>query len=224
MTLCALNKGPQIIKSHWFYKQFNNGGTMKPIRQAELDHYKDQINSKFRTKASAIDSEIHQQAQDLSDKKKPSFAKACKVDKKIQKLIEAEKKYRAYVKNKDDVEERLLNAVKKEAARCEEHLTRLGNVRDWNRDGFNGYEVKDIYDLPSIYFTDRLDSICFEEAEKHIKKNHKLRHVLQSKKEYAENILYSGGDINSIMVELTKAFKSADIEYNIPKSLLALPS
>ena len=74
MTLCALNKGPQIIKSHWFYKQFNNGGTMKPIRQAELDHYKDQINSKFRTKASAIDAEIHQQAHDLRDKKKPSFA------------------------------------------------------------------------------------------------------------------------------------------------------
>ena len=143
---------------------------------------------------------------------------------KNTKAHRSRKKYRAYVKNKDDVEERLLNAVKKEAARCEEHLTRLGNVRDWNRDGFNGYEVKDIYDLPSIYFTDRLDSICFEEAEKHIKKNHKLRHVLQSKKEYAENILYSGGDINSIMVELTKAFKSADIEYNIPKSLLALPS
>ena len=31
---------------------------MKPIRQAELDHYKDQIDSKFRSKASAIDSEI----------------------------------------------------------------------------------------------------------------------------------------------------------------------
>ena len=48
---------------------------MKPIRQAELDHYKDQIDSKFRSKASAIDSQIQSQAQDLSDKKKSTFSK-----------------------------------------------------------------------------------------------------------------------------------------------------
>ena len=60
---------------------------MKPIRQAELDHYKDQIDSKFRSKASAIDSEIQSQAQDLSDKKKSTFSKACKVDKKLSILI-----------------------------------------------------------------------------------------------------------------------------------------
>ena len=86
---------------------------MKPIRSNELDHYKSQIDNKFKSKATAIDTEINQQAQEASDKMKPKFAKLLKVDKKLSSLIEAEKKYTAYIKNKDDVEERLLNQVRK---------------------------------------------------------------------------------------------------------------
>ena len=54
---------------------------MKPIRSNELEHYKEEINKKFRYKAQAIESEIQQEAQTLSDKKKPSFQKLVKVDK-----------------------------------------------------------------------------------------------------------------------------------------------
>ena len=197
---------------------------MKPIRSNELDHYKSQIDNKFKSKATAIDTEINQQAQEASDKMKPKFAKLLKVDKKLSSLIEAEKKYTAYIKNKDDVEERLLNQVRKNAKLVEIHLARLSNVRSWNRENFDGYELKDLDSQPSDYFTEKLDSICFDEAEKHAKKHHKLRWELQAKKEYAENILYSGGDINSILKELCVAFKTAGITYQIPKSLLALPS
>ena len=197
---------------------------MKPIRQAELDHYKDQIDSKFRSKASAIDSEIQSQAQDLSDKKKSTFSKACKVDKKLSILIEAEKKYKAYILNKDKAEEKLLYDVRKKAKEVEDHLERASKVRAWDRCGFDGYETKHIDDQASEYFQSKLDRICYEEAEKHVKKHHKLRWELEAKKEYAKNILYSGGDINGILRELTVAFSSADIEYQIPKSLLALPN
>ena len=197
---------------------------MKPIRSNELDHYKSQIDNKFRSKATAIDTEINQQAQEASDRTKPKFAKLLKVDKKLSSLIEAEKKYTAYIKNKDDVEERLLNQVRKNAKLVEIHLARLSNVRSWNRENFNGYELKDLDNQPSDYFTEKLDGICFDEAEKHAKNHHKLRWELQAKKEYAENILYSGGDINSILKELCVAFKTAGITYQIPKSLLALPS
>ena len=197
---------------------------MKPIRSNELDHYKSQIDNKFRSKATAIDTEINQQAQEASDKMKPKFSKLLKVDKKLSSLIEAEKKYTAYIKNKDDVEERLLNKVRKNAKIVEDHLARIGNVRSWNRRAFDDYEIKDIDNQPSEYFLDKLDSACFDESEKYAKKNHKLRWELQAKKEYAENILYSGGDINSILKELCVAFKTAGITYQIPKSLLALPS
>ena len=182
---------------------------MKPMRSNELEHYKSGVDSNFRSKATSIDTEINQQAQELADKKKPTFAKILKVDKKLSNLIEAEKKYKAYIKNKDNVED---------------HLTRIGNVRAWNRESFGGYEIKDINDQPSTYFFDRLDSACFDESEKHVKKNHKLRWELQAKKDYCLNILHSGADINSILKELVSGYKSAGIVYNIPKSLLMLPS
>ena len=65
---------------------------MKPMRSNELEHYKSGVDSNFRSKATSIDTEINQQAQELADKKKPTFAKILKVDKKLSNLIEAEKK------------------------------------------------------------------------------------------------------------------------------------
>ena len=197
---------------------------MKPMRSNELEHYKSGVDSNFRSKATSIDTEINQQAQELADKKKPTFAKILKVDKKLSNLIEAEKKYKAYIKNKDNVEDQLANQVKKNAKIVEDHLTRISNVRSWSRESFSGYEIKDIDEQPSDYFLSRLDSACFDESEKHVKKNHKLRWELQTKKDYCMNILHSGSDINSILRELVLGYKSAGITYNIPKSLLALPS
>ena len=43
---------------------------MKPIRSNELEHYKEEINKKFRNKAQANEIEIQQEAKTLSDKKK----------------------------------------------------------------------------------------------------------------------------------------------------------
>ena len=197
---------------------------MKPMRSNELEHYKSGVESNFRSKATSIDTEINQQAQELADKKKPTFPKILKVDKKLSNLIESEKKYKAYIKNKDSVEDQLLNQVRKNAKIVEDHLTRIGNIRSWSRESFDDYNCKDIDDLASSYFLNRLDSTCFEESEKHVKKNHKLRWELQAKKDYCMNILHSGSDINSILRELVLGYKSAGITYNIPKSLLALPS
>jgi len=197
---------------------------MKPMRSNELEHYKLGVDSNFRSKATSIDTEINQQAQELADKKKPTFAKILKVDKKLSSLIEAEKKYKAYIKNKDNVEDQLSNQVRKNAKIVEDHLSRIGNVRSWSRESFNGYEIKDIDNQPSEYFLDKLDSACFDESEKYAKKNHKLRWELQAKKDYCMNILHSGADINSILRELVSGYKSAGITYNIPKSLLSLPS
>ena len=130
---------------------------MKPMRSNELEHYKEGIKFNFREKATSIDTEINQQAQELADKKKPTFAKILKVDKKLSNLIEAEKKYKAYIKNKDNIEDQLANQVRKNAKIVEDHLARIGNVRSWSRCAFYDYEIKDIDNQPSEYFLDKLD-------------------------------------------------------------------
>jgi type I site-specific restriction endonuclease len=203
-------------------KTTNKEGNMKPIRSNELEHYKEEINKKFRYKAQAIESEIQQEAQTLSDKKKPSFQKLVKVDKKMANLIEAEKKYKKHLMNKDAIERKLLEDVRKKAKEVEDHCNRVKNVRDWS-DSFSGYSSRhEIDDQASDYFISQLNDACYQEALKHITQNHKLRQILESKRELAYNILYSGGDINAILSELVKAFKSADIEYAVPSSLLQL--
>ena len=195
---------------------------MKPIRREELEHYREEINKKFRHKAQAIESEIQQEAQELSDKKKPSFQKLVKVDKKMANLIEAEKKYKKHLMNKDAIERKLLEDVRKKAKEVEDHCNRVKNVRDWS-DNFSGYSHRhEIDDQASDYFMGQLDDACYQEAFKSVQSNHKLRQILESKRELAYNILYSGGDINAILSELVKAFKSADIEYAVPSSLLQL--
>ena len=195
---------------------------MKPIRSNELEHYKEEINKKFRHKAQAIESEIQQEAQELSDKKKPSFQKLVKVDKKIANLIEAEKKYKKHLMNKDAIERKLLDDVRKKAKEVEVHCSRVANVRSWS-DSFTGYSTRhEIDDQASDYFISQLNDACYQEAVKHVTDNHKLRKILESKRELAYNILYSGGDINAILSELVKAFKSADIDYAVPSSLLQL--
>ena len=195
---------------------------MKPIRSNELEHYKDEINKKFRYKAQAIESEIQQEAQTLSDKKKPSFQKLVKVDKKMANLIEAEKKYKKHLMNKDAVERKLLDDVRKKAKEVEDHCNRVSNVRNWS-ESFSSYSSRhEIDDQASDYFISQLNDACYQEAVKHITQNHKVRAILESKRELAYNILYSGGDINAILGELVKAFKSADIEYAVPSSLLQL--
>ena len=203
-------------------KTTNKEGNMKPIRSNELEHYREEINKKFRYKAQAIESEIQQQAQELSDKKKPSFQKLVKVDKKMSNLIEAEKKYKKHLMNKDAIERKLLEDVRKKAKEVEDHCNRVCNVRSWD-ESFSGYSSRhELDDQASDYFMAQLSDACYKEALKHITQNHKLRQILESKRELAYNILYSGGDINAILGELVKAFKSADIEYAVPNSLLQL--
>jgi hypothetical protein len=166
-------------------------GNMKPIRSNELEHYKEEINKKFRYKAQAIESEIQQEAQTLSDKKKPSFQKLVKVDKKMSNLIEAEKKYKKHLMNKDAIERKLLEDVRKKAKEVEDHCSRVKNVRDWS-DSFSNYSHRhEIDDQASDYFESKLNDACYQEAIKHVTDNHKLRKILESKRELAYNILYS---------------------------------
>jgi hypothetical protein len=116
----------------------------------------------------------------------------------------------------------LLEDVRKKAKEVEDHCSRVSNVRNWDK-SFGGFSNRhEIDDQASDYFITELSDACYHEAFKSVQSNHKLRQILESKRELAYNILYSGGDLNAILGELVKAFKSADIEYAVPNSLLQL--
>jgi len=189
---------------------------MKPIRSNELLYLDKVINEKFYNKRQDVATEISQEAQTFADKAGKHFPKELKVEKKLNDLNKAYKDYAEFIRNKEVVEDELRSKVKNLAEQVEEHLDKYRQSRNWDV-RFDGYDVRD--DNPINYFERAMRDACFEEAKAKATKEHKLHSLLNSQQEYAKNILYSGGDINTVNIELKKAFNDAEIEFQLPKSL-----
>ena len=193
---------------------------MKPIRSNELEFFKELIKDKFNDKERAVKSEIHMEADKLSQKNKASFPKACGVDKELKILKKANDEYLNFITSKSTVEAKLLQKCSDIADSISKKLERLGKTRQWN-ETFDNFNCKE----DGIeYFTNKLDDICFQEAEEHIKKGHKIYNALQEKRDNCRVIIHTGGDINSTVKTLQKEMGTADIRLAIPNNLLQIAS
>ena len=196
---------------------------MTPIRKDEKEYNLNRARALFRDKAQSVNTEIQQKAQELSDKKKPTFQKLVKVDKKMAALIEAEKKYKKHLENKDATEKKLFLDMQKKAKEVSEHLTRVSNVRNWSK-SFNNYSIREVDSPASDEFIDDLNTCCYDESYKYIEDNHKLRKVLQDLHDRVEAVFNMGLSLHTAPMEAKKIYNEAGIDYYIPPALLALPS
>ena len=193
---------------------------MKPIRSNELEFFKDLINDKFNDKERAVKSEIHMEADKLSQKNKASFPKACGVDKELKVLKKANEEYLNFIRSKATVEAKLLQKCSDIAEGISNKLNRLAKTRQWN-ERFDNLNCKED---GVEYFTNKLDDLCFQEAEAHIKKGHKIYNALQEKRDNCRVIIHTGSDINSTVKTLQKEMGTADIRLAIPNNLLQIAS
>jgi len=196
---------------------------MTPIRKDEKEYNLNRARNLFRDKAQSVRTEIQQKAQELSDKKKPSFQKLVKVEKKMANLIEAEKRYKKHMQNKDSTEKKLFLDMQKKAKEVSEHLRRVSNVRSWSK-SFNDFRVTDIDSPASDEFIEDLNSCCYDESFKYIEDNHKLRKILQDLHDKVEAVFNMGLSLHTAQIEAKKIYNEAGIEYYIPPALLQLPS
>ena len=191
---------------------------MKPIRSNELEFFKELVKDKFHDKEEAVRSEIHLEADKLAEKKKASFPKECGVDKQLNQLRKVNKEYVDFIRTKAVVEQRLKDKVNAVAEEISSKLNRLSKTRSWN-ESFDNFNVKED---GVEYFTNKLDDMCFQEAEKHIKKGHKIYNSLKEKRDNCKVIIHTGSDINSTVKTLQKEMASADIKLAIPEQLLQI--
>ena len=196
---------------------------MTPIRKDEKEYNLNRARNLFRDKAQSVRTEIQQKAQELSDKKKPSFQKLVKVDKKMAALIEAEKKYKKHIQNKDAIEKKLLEDVSKKAKEVQEHLERVNNVRKWGRD-FSDYRTNYIDDPASADFIATLNKCCYEESLQYVSDNHKLKAKLDDMRDQVIMTINSGLALAITQAEVKKIYNEAGIDYYLPQALLQLPS
>ena len=196
---------------------------MTPIRKDEKEHLLSVCNKKFNAREQSISFEIQRDAQELSDKKKGSFQKLIKVDKKMSALIEAEKKYKKHIQNKDAIEKKLLEDVSKKAKEVQEHLERVNNVRKWGRD-FSDYRTNYIDDPASGDFIATLNKCCYEESLQYVSDNHKLKAQLEDMRDQVIMTINSGLALATTQAEVKKIYNEAGIDYYLPQALLQLPS
>jgi len=191
---------------------------MKPIRSNELEFFNTIIEDKFSDKRQVIETEINQEAQTIADKLSPNMAKQCGVEKEIKALEIADKKYKDFLATKELQEDKLFHTVRDIGNQLTAKLERLNKVREWDK-SFDDFKPKeDGVD----YFINKLDDCCYQEANKMVKKNHKVYNKLQDMKTASRVILHTGSDINSTVTTLKSEMAKAGIDLPVPTHLLQL--
>ena len=191
---------------------------MKPIRSNELEFFKELINSKFSDRKETVDTEISMEANKLADKQKPHFAKKLGIEKLLKKVEVASKKYHDFKQTMQHTESQLYRASQDVADELSRKLNHYNKARKWNTD-FDSFTTKED---TANYFTSKLDEVCYEEAKKHIQKNHAIYNQLQDMQDNCKLVVHTGADINNTVKALQKEMAKASIKLPIPEQLLQI--
>ena len=195
---------------------------MQPLRKDHADHYKDFVREEFSTAQSQIQQEICEKAQAKADEVGTTqFAKQLKLDKLIVEMGKKEKALRDFQSKKQSLENDLSYKAQRIADQISDLFNQTRKMRKWDMQAVN-LSIKDDHDAVE-YITKKIKKACYEEAETHVRKNHKLYHALEGKRKKCLNILMTGSHIQPTLVELKREMATANIVLDLPNSLLALP-
>ena len=197
---------------------------MQPLRKDHVDHYKDFVREEFSLASSRVEREISQQAQDKVEEVGDKFAQV--INKNLPNLIKDMAKKEKALRDFQDKKQSMENDLRYQAQKIADQITEIFNNtikrNKWDMNRIN-VDIKDDNDAVD-YITKKIKKACYEEAEVHARAQHKLYHALESKKKKCLNILYTGSHIQPTLVELQREMATANIQLDLPKSLLALPS
>ena len=191
---------------------------MKPMRQAEQDFLKELNKSKFSDRKQIVDTEVSMEANKLADKQKPHFAKKLGVEKLLKQVEVASKKYHDFKQTMQHTESQLYRASQDVADELSRKLNHYNKARKWNTD-FDSFTTKED---TANYFTSKLDEVCYQEAKKHIQKNHAIYNQLQDMQDNCKLVVHTGADINNTVKALQKEMAKASIKLPIPEQLLQI--
>jgi DNA-binding transcriptional regulator GbsR (MarR family) len=191
---------------------------MKPIRSNELEFFKDLINSKFSDRREAVDTEVSMEANKLADKQKPHFAKKLGIEKLLKKVEVASKKYHDFKQTMQHTENQLFRECNDVADELSRKLEHYNKARKWDTN-FDSFTTKED---TANYFTSKLDEVCYQEAKKHIQKNHAIYNQLQDMQDNCKLVVHTGADINNTVKALQKEMSKASIKLPIPEQLLQI--
>ena len=209
----------QIAIQFIFYivTSLNKGVNMKPITKDELEFWNNFTTDEFYEKRRSVDTEISQEAQTIADKKKLTFAKECGLDKELKNLDKHHKAYVDFMDNKSLTEQKLKTAWENASNTFTDKAKRLAKVRDWEDIHFDST-------LSMEKANRKLGEACYQEAKSHVRKNHKIHNLLDTVQKRCKMIIHTGAHINEVVTSLKGEMSKVEINLEVPKNLLALPS
>lgn len=194
---------------------------MKPIRKNELEYLEKLIDKKFSNQSDSLRRKFDNEVDKTVEKTFKAFKKNLKVDDMIKKSEKARMDYENFKRTKELQEAELKRKADDSAKKVVDFLETKSRSNDWDIRLGNSYN-DDMLD--SSDFEKAIKEACRTEARRYLEKQDVAKefHALKDKKELAQNILYSGSSINSVVAELSTVFKGCKINYQIPNSLLQI--
>ena len=195
---------------------------MKPIRKNELEYLEKLIDKKFSNQSDSLRRKFDTEVDKTVEKTFKSFKSKLKVDELIKKSEKARLDYETFKRTKEIKEAELKRNAEAMSNKVIEFLENKSKINDWDlrisRSSYND----DMLDASD--FDKQIKDACRTEARRFLEKQDVAKefHALKDKKELAQNILYSGSSINSVVSELSRVFNSCKINYQIPKALLQI--
>jgi len=194
---------------------------MKPIRKNELEYLEKLIDKKFSNQSDSLRRKFDNEVDKTVEKTYKAFKKNLKVDDMIKKSEKARMDYENFKRTKELQEQELKRKADDSAKKVVDFLETKSRSNDWDIRISNSYrdEMIDASD-----FEKAIKEACRTEARRYLEKQELAKefNALKDKKELAQNILYSGSSINSVVAELSSVFKGCKINYQIPNSLLQI--
>ena len=193
---------------------------MKPIRKNELEYLEKLIDKKFSNQSDSLRRKFDTEVDKTVEKTFKSFKAKLKVDELVKKSEKARLDYETFKRTKEIKEAELKRTAKATADKVIEFLENKSKINDWDlRISCYNDDMLDASD-----FDKQIKDACRTEARRYLEKQELAKefNALKDKKELAQNILYSGSSINSVVSELSRVFNSCKINYQIPKSLLQI--
>ena len=189
---------------------------MQPLRKDHVDRCSEFVRDEFGIAFNRAEEEIEVQAQEKVEEVGEDFAKELKLHLKIKELNKNVNALRNFQDTKQSMENDLRYKAQKIADEISEIYNNNKKRRKWDMNNIS-IDIKDDND-PVEYITKKIKKVCYEEAK------HKLYHALDKKRKKCLNILYTGSHIQPTLSELSKEMATANIQLDLPNSLLALPS
>ena len=197
---------------------------MQPLRKDHVDHYKDFVRDEFSLASNRVEREISQQAQDKVEEVGDKFAQV--INKNLPNLIKDMAKKEKALRDFQNKKLSMEHDLRVEAQKIADQITEIfNNIKKRNKWDMQNIHININDDNDAVdYIHKKIKKACYEEAEVHARAQHKLYHALENKKKKCLNILYTGSHIQPTLVELQREMATANIQLDLPKSLLALPS